>query len=153
MQLQDGKLYETADGRRFRVTLCAATRYFECPQSYSGSWIDNGASYLRAEDNLIRLVPENRWISVCQNDDKEEGRIYRWERGHLQMQVTREEAKRMAPNYNPAVAPAASITAGVAGSVQTPNHNAWFNWAFSTENGTVYLNIETSKGAKLTFPL
>jgi hypothetical protein len=153
MQLQDGKLYETADGRRFRVKLCVANRYFECPQSYSSSWIDNGTSYLCAEDNLVRLVEENRWVSVSEDVIPKEDRVYRWKRGHLQMRVTREEARRRAPNYTPPQKAEPVAPAYQSGHILAPKDNAWFTWSFSTENGVTYLDIETSKGAKLTFPL
>lgn len=153
MKLEDGKLYETSDGRRFRVTHNKPRNWFDCLQSYNGSWAENGHSLNSTLDDLVRVVEENRWISVSEEDSHKEDQIYRWKRGHLQMQVTRGEAKRRAPNYEPPKQSAPVLPACVSGHILAPKDNAWFNWAFSTENGTIYLDIETSKGAKLKFPL
>jgi hypothetical protein len=104
MQLQDGKLYETRDGRRFRVTKKGAR--FDCSSHSAGWFVDGSSCNLNHNDDLIREVEEYRWIPVRGNEEAmEHGKIYRMWRGHVQQRVTREKAQRLAPNYkqtNPA---------------------------------------------------
>ena len=107
IQLKDGKLYESVDGDRFRVTYNRKTNRFEC-KSCSKEWLIDGSpadghgSYYVGHW-LVREIPEMRWVSVyaCGIDDLEQGAIYKTKGKHVFKQVTREQARRMAPNYVP----------------------------------------------------
>lgn len=104
--LKDGKLYESVDGERFRVTQVKRTKQFECKQcnkQWAADGMPVGGSHSLSNTGswLVREVPEMRWVpirvgGVC---DFREGSIYRVHHGHFQKQVTREEAQRSAPNY------------------------------------------------------
>jgi len=154
MELQDGKLYETRDGRRVRVSFVEGR--FVCPRSFRVGWFADGRHMgVDSGDDLVREVEETRWVPACGLDNAERlkaGKIYRIYRGHWQEQVSRDEARRRAPNYKPSTK-SEPVTRIVSGHVLSPKEGAWFNWSFSTENEVTYLDIETSKGARLTFPL
>jgi hypothetical protein len=155
MELQDGKLYETHDRRRFRVTEDKETGRFVCRRSFYGFWDRNGRASTIYTDGLVREVEETRWVPAVgfnKSEQLKDGKIYRIYRGHWQEQVSRDEARRRAPNYKPSTK-SEPDTRTVSGHVLSPKEGAWFNWSFSTENGVTYLDIETSKGARLTFPL
>jgi hypothetical protein len=62
MQLQDGKLYETANGQRFRVTKLYSN-YFVCPKSTSIVW-DNAGLATHVSYDLSKEVDERRWIPI-----------------------------------------------------------------------------------------
>ena len=107
IQLKDGKLYESVDGDRFRVTYNRKTNRFEC-KSCSKEWLIDGSpadghgSYYVGHW-LVREIPEMRWVTVgvLGIDDLEQGEIYKTKGKHVLKQVTREQARRMAPNYTP----------------------------------------------------
>jgi len=107
IQLKDGKLYESVDGDRFRVTYNRKTNRFEC-KSCSKEWLIDGSpadghgSYYVGHW-LVREIPEMRWVTVgvLGVDDLEQGEIYKTKGKHVFKQVTREQARRMAPNYTP----------------------------------------------------
>lgn len=99
LNLQDGKLYETRDGRRFRVTKKDDGLY-KCRSHDSGWFSDGSARNLNYKDYLVKETEQYRWIPVRGNTDNlKEGETYRYRRGHVQRRVTREEAQRLAPNY------------------------------------------------------
>lgn len=102
IRLEDGGLYETIDGDRFRVRYNPQTRHFDC-KACNRSWCmdgipTTGSGYVGWV--IAREVPEYRWVSINQ-DDLLGGDIFRLHRGHYQKQVTRQEAQRLAPNYQP----------------------------------------------------
>lgn len=104
MKLEAGKLYETVDGRRFRVTYNESSRVFECNKSYSGYWRADAAAFVehmyRPEDNLVREVVEKRWVPINEYAI-EEGMILSKVRGrHWQEYISRDEARRRDPTYN-----------------------------------------------------
>ena len=103
IQLQDGKLYETVDGDRFRVSYNSKTRRFECKQC-DKEWLVDGTPLKGNVSHigswLVREVPEMRWVSVYA-DDLEPSAVYKTKGKHTFKQVTREQAQRMAPNYIP----------------------------------------------------
>ena len=90
MKLQDGKLYETADGRRFRVTYNSVLNCFQCPKSFSDSWSTTGKAY-KVGDDLVREIEEFRWVPVSQENMGHPDGFYRVHRRHLQKQVMRSE--------------------------------------------------------------
>lgn len=97
MILEDNGLYETRDGRRFRVKKDG--NRFVCPKSFTSSWNRVGTCE-DPYDDLVRKVDESRWISVCGLSkfeyEAEEGAIYTVVNGHVQRCVTREYAQRLA---------------------------------------------------------
>lgn len=108
IQLKDGQLYESVDGNRFRVTYNRKTHRFEC-KSCGKEWLVDGtptkghSATAYVGNWLVREIPEKRWVSVAVLgvDDLESGAIYKTKGKHVFKQVTREEARRMAPNYTP----------------------------------------------------
>ncbi len=140
MQLQDGKLYETRDGRRFRVTKKGAK--YDCCSLVGGWFVDGSACNLNYKDNLVDEVKEYRWIPVRGNADAmEHGKIYRMWRGHVQQRVTRETAQRLAPNYkqtNPA--PVVRIDTHKIDGVEVQVH---------TIENRKYLKIITANGGEV----
>jgi hypothetical protein len=112
INLKDGRLYETADGRRFRVK--QKDKMFYCETSFNGYWRADGLAFVshkrlhQPEDNLIREVEEMRWVPVMGGDlirmDKlDDGGLYRRRGQHLQQQITRAEAKARGVVEQPAV--------------------------------------------------
>ena len=64
MQLQNGGLYETRDGRRFRVEK-GSNGIFTCKSSFPGEWDGYGkCSSRRQQDNLVHRVDEYRLVPV-----------------------------------------------------------------------------------------
>ena len=108
IQLKEGNLYESVDGQRFRVTYNRKTHRFEC-KSCGKEWLVDGtptkghSATAYVGNWLVREIPEMRWVSVyaCGIDDLEQGAIYKTKGKHVFKQVTREQARRMAPNYTP----------------------------------------------------
>lgn len=111
IQLKDGKLYESVDGSRFRVTYNRKTHRFEC-KSCGKEWLVDGTPSTGHSATayvghwLVREIPEMRWVTVgvLGLDYLERGAIYKTKGKHVFKQVTREQARRMAPNYTPPVA-------------------------------------------------
>ena len=95
--LQDGRLYQSRAGVRYRVKYDSDLKRFTC-RSYSGTWHVNGVASDIAMHDLIMEVPESRWIPVA-TDTMVPDQLYRYHRGHLQRMVTRGEAQRLAPNH------------------------------------------------------
>lgn len=108
IQLKDGNLYESVDGDRFRVTYNRKTHRFEC-KACGKEWLVDGtpteghSSTVYVGNWLVREIPEMRWVTVGAYgiDDLESGEIYKTKGRHVFKQVTREQARRMAPNYVP----------------------------------------------------
>jgi hypothetical protein len=145
-KLEDGKLYEDLEGRRFRVTYNKSKDVFECPKAYNGFWSVHGYTP-HSDTHLVKEVEENRWVPI-HLEDIADGAIVRKTRGHhWQELVSRTEARRRAPNYNK-VAKVAQIQhsnrVDIAG-------DKWFCWSSEVENNTTYLTIETSVGKCFTF--
>ena len=103
IQLQDGKLYETVDGERFRVKEDRAKGHFTC-EACGKAWTRDGMPLKGTQQLayvgswLVREVPEVRWVSVHDIDDHG---VFKFKGVHSYKQVTREQAQRMAPNYTP----------------------------------------------------
>ncbi len=108
IKLQDGKLYESVDGERFRVKWSLKLHRFECLAA-NQAWGDDGVPVRASNPDgyigryLVREVQEYRWVPVRGNDTLglAENEIFRMQRGHIQRRVTRDEARRLAPNYKP----------------------------------------------------
>lgn len=105
IQLKEGKLYETVDGDRFRVTYNRKAHRFEC-KPCGKEWLVDGtptkghSAMAYIGHWLVREIPEMRWVSVYAAD-LEPGAVYKTKGKHTFKQVTREQAQRMAPNYIP----------------------------------------------------
>lgn len=105
IKLQDGKLYENVDGERFRVKWDAKLRRFECLAA-NQAWGDDGVPVHVSNPNgyvgryLVREIPELRWVSINE-EDITNGMVVLKERDHWYRRVTRDEARRLAPNYKP----------------------------------------------------
>ena len=108
IQLQDGKLYESVDGHRFRVTYDRKIHRFAC-KACGKEWLVDGtptkghSATAYVGNWLVREIPEMRWVSVgmLSFEEHESGQIYKTNGKHVFKQVTREQARRMAPNYVP----------------------------------------------------
>jgi len=105
IKLQDGKLYESVNGERFRVKWDQKLSRFVCPQSSYVRWdYDGFPSDGNLGSALVREIPELRWVPVGKGyelHELDDNVIYTVKRGHLYRQVTRDEAQRLAPNYKP----------------------------------------------------
>lgn len=102
IKLQDGKLYESVNGARFRVTWDQKLSRFVCPQSSYVRWDSDGFPSDGALGSaLVRDIPELRWVSIHE-EDITNGMVVMKKRGHWYRQVTRDEARRLAPNYKQA---------------------------------------------------
>ncbi len=100
MQLQDGGLYETKHGKRFRVTLDAG--FFVC-RSFGGFWYQDGEAagkvtidgkYRRPQ--LVREIDECRWIPASREKwacHPIGQRLRDCHYKHHQILVSREEAR------------------------------------------------------------
>ena len=139
MKLENGKLYEARNGQRFRVTQ-RADGHFECC-SYTSVWNKEGLTVLDGYD-LIREVEQYRWIPVRGNTDNlKEGETYRYRRGHVQKQVTRAEAQRLAPNYKqPQPDPIVKIDTLMVGGAEVQVH---------TIENRKYIKITTIYGGEV----
>jgi hypothetical protein len=99
IKLQDGKLYESVNGERFRVKWDQKLSRFVCPQSSYVRWdYDRFPSDGNLGSALVREIPELRWVSINE-EDVTNGMVVTKKRGHWYRQVTRDEAQRLAPNY------------------------------------------------------
>lgn len=140
MKLQNGKLYETRDGRRFRVTWDKITNIFTCPRSYPYAWEPDGISTMRFYDNLVREVEEKRWVPI-QESDIWENKIVRKRRGHWQMLVTREEAQRRAPNYrSPDMVATAAKPPAVQSGLVDLTYGFSFDWEYESATNSLKIS-------------
>jgi hypothetical protein len=160
MQLQDGKLYETKQGKRFRVTLDAG--FFVC-SSFGGFWYRDGVAAGKVTINgkerrphLVREVLEQRWIPAS----REEWGSYPIEQRirdgkHHQILVSLDEAKERARLGNEKAILARAAASVRSGEVQVKDSwgfNVGFTWAISNDKPAV-LDIETTSGVKISLPL
>ncbi len=158
MQLQDGGLYETKQGKRFRVTLDAG--FFVC-RSFGGFWYADGEAAGKVtidgryrRPHLVREVLEQRWIPVsrekwaCHPIDL---RLRDCRYKHHQILVSREEARAIGKEGHekailvrvaaPAVVPAKS---GEVRFQDVWGYTSGFDWKFIDEGG--FLEITTTLG-------
>ncbi len=156
MQLQDGKLYETKHGKRFRVMLDAG--FFVC-RSFRGFWYADGEAAGKVTINgkerrphLVREVLEQRRVSVSYKEWRNQPIERRSVKGkHHQIRVSREEARAIGKKGHekailarvaaPAVAPAES---GEVRFHDVLGYTSGFDWRFIDEGG--FLEITTTLG-------
>ncbi len=158
MQLQDGKLYETKHGKRFRVTLDAG--FFVC-RSFGGFWYRDGVAAGKVTINgkerrphLVREVDESRWIPAsrekwaCHPIDL---RLRDCHHKHHQILVSREEARAIGKEGHEKAMPKTVATPAVApvksGEVRFQDvwgFNSGFKWKFIDEYN--FIEITTTKG-------
>ena len=74
MELENGKLYETKHGRRFRV-FDDGFGWFECKGSFNGFWYADGQSIGKVmidgklcKPHLVREVIEQRWVPASREE-------------------------------------------------------------------------------------
>ncbi len=156
MQLQDGKLYETKQGKRFRVTLDAG--FFVC-SSFGGFWYRDGVAAGKVTINgkerrphLVREIDECRWIPASRETWLEHPVEHRSVKGkHHQIRVSREEARAIGKEGHekailariaaPAIVPAKS---GEVRFQDVWGYTSGFDWKFIDEGG--FLEITTTLG-------
>lgn len=105
LRLEDGKLYETLNGDRFRVKYDKRTNSYAC-EACNRAWRADGTSIDYegvVAHYLVREVPEYRWVPVRVTEarDLKKNEIYRNHYGHIQRRVTRAEAQALAPKPVP----------------------------------------------------
>jgi len=160
MELQDGKLYETKHGKRFRVT--SEDGAFVC-RSFGGFWFANGEAKGKAlidgkyrRPHLVREVDESRWIPANQETwlkhSREKSSV--WGK-HMQIRVNREEAKEIGKAGHEkamlkrvaAVAVVPAVVSAKSGEVRFQNARGYaggFTWKFIDEDD--FLEITTTLG-------
>lgn len=152
MQLQDGKLYETKHGKRFRVTLDAG--FFVC-RSFRGFWYQDGVAAGKVTINgkyrrphLVREVLEQRRVSVNYKQWLDHPIEQRSVKGkHHQIRVSREEARAIGKEGHEKAM--LKTVAAPAKSGEVRFQDAWgytngFDWKFIDEGG--FLEITTTLG-------
>ena len=152
MQLQDGKLYETKHGKRYRVSM-DGDGMFAC-RSFGGRWDIHGVAYSRVwmnhrykKPHLIREVDESRWIPLSKGVKSTIANARCMQDKHLQIRVSREEAKAIGQEgHNKAIL--ASVTAptksGEVRFVDDFGYSCGFTWKYVDEGS--FLEITTSQG-------
>ena len=153
MQLQDGKLYETKHGKRFRVTTFDA-RFFVC-SSFGGFWYTDGEAAGKVtidgkyrRPHLVREVDESRRVSVGYKEWRNQPIEHRCVKGkHLQIRVSRDEARAIGQEGHEKARVAAPITPAKSGEVRFQDswgYTSGFDWKFIDEDG--FLEITTTLG-------
>lgn len=157
MQLQDGGLYETKHGKRFRVTVDAG--FFTC-SSFNGFWYSDGEAAGKVtiagkyrRPHLVREVDECRWIPASRETWLDYHVEHRSIKGkHRQIRVSREEACAIGKEGHEkamlkTVAAPEVVTPAKSGEVRFQDgwgYTSGFNWKFIDEGG--FLEITTTLG-------
>ena len=168
MQLQDGKLYETKHGKRFRVSEKGGV--FEC-RSFSGRWDGSGQAYGQMwindkyrKPHLIREVDECRWVPASYEDWASTPNHLRCSDGkHHQILVDREKARAIGQKgHNKAIrarvaaaaaAPAKSCESGETRVLDHFSYPVGFSWRIIREFERTYLEVKTTSDNTLKIRL
>ena len=169
MQLQDGKLYETKHGKRFRVTFDPG--FFVC-SSFGGFWYSNGEAAGKVmidgkyrKPHLVREVDECRWVPASLEQWASTPNHLRCSDGrHHQILVDREKARAIGQEgHNKAirarVAAAAPVTpakSGESGEIRVLDHFGYhvgFSWRIIREFEMTYLEVKTTSDNTLKIRL
>lgn len=168
MQLESGKLYETKQGKRYRVT--GIDTYgnptYTC-DSFGGFWYADGFAKgkvgmdgKRKRPHLIKEVDESRWVPIPRDYYISESTKIRTNGRHVQMQVSRETAKQIVAKPSYAISKKEEPDflnlpdCGIVERSYRQRANVWFNWTFVREDNIItYLDIETSSGVDIMIPM
>lgn len=157
MQLQDGKLYETKHGKRFRVTFDAG--FFTC-SSFGGFWYADGEAAGKVtidgkyrRPHLVREIDECRWVPASREKWASTPNHLRCSDGkHHQVLVDLDYARAIGQEgHNKAIlaraAAAVPVTPVKSGEVRFTDgwgYTSGFDWKFIEEGG--FLEITTTLG-------
>lgn len=162
MRLQDGKLYETKQGKRYRVTE-EADGQFTC-KSFGGYWSSLGEAYGRVAmggkyrtPHLVREINESRLVSA---KFEAYGQFELFGRQYFK-RVSLDEAREIGRQGHEKgllkrVAFAAPVKQPTAGKVTGRDSGGFeisFRWEFLHEGDYTFLQIKTSGDAVIKLPL
>lgn len=161
MKLQNGGLYETRNGRRFRVKE-TGPGIFTCKSSFPKAWNSEGkCDNPRSRDNLVRRVDEYRLVPVPRRDVPNSVTAEFVRQGnHWFEVVSREEAKRRFPGGTKPQYTTVAETQTLQQQASKPkksNHmsgqiyldsDRWVSWSTDTDGS---VRFAASNGVQLHF--